>query len=518
MKMPAALRVTFLLPLACLSSCGGGGGGGNNGGNLNGSGYVAGQWRDSSTYSGQCANPRAGTSDTRGSAATENNWLRSWSHELYLWYRELPDQNPANYATPAYFDLLKSTAVTTSGQPKDKFHFTYPTTVWEQLSQAGITAGYGAEFALVASRPPRRIVVAFTQPGTAAATNLSRGDEILQVDGVDAVNGSNTDALNDGLFPDATGQSHTFVVRNLAGAQRTVTMTSANITMTPVQNVTTFATASGPVGYMHFTDHIATSEKQLVDAIVTLRNANVVGLVLDLRYNGGGYLDIASELAYMIAGPVPTSGKTFERIVFNDKYPSTNPVTGAALTPTPFHTTSRGFVPSVYASGQQLPTLNLAKVYVITGSGTCSASESIINGLRGAGVDVRVIGSTTCGKPYGFYATGNCGTTYFTIQFRGENNAGFGDYTDGFSASNQTGVRGTVVEGCSVADDYTHQLGDPLEGRIAAALSYRASNDQACPAASGDAGPPVLGKAELSGTRGFELRKPQFREIRILRD
>ena len=37
-------------------------------------------------------------------------------------------------------------------------------------------------------------------------------------------------------------------------------------------------------------------------------------LVLDLRYNGGGYLAIASELAYMIAGPARTSGKTFERI------------------------------------------------------------------------------------------------------------------------------------------------------------------------------------------------------------
>ena len=43
------------------------------------------------------------------------------------------------------------------------------------------------------------------------------------------------------------------------------------------------------------------------------------------------------------------------------------------------------------------------------------------------------IGATTCGKPYGFYPTDNCGTTYFTIQFRGVNAAGFGDYPDGFS-------------------------------------------------------------------------------------
>ena len=37
-------------------------------------------------------------------------------------------------------------------------------------------------------------------------------------------------------------------------------------------------------------------------AINTLKAANVTDLVLDLRYNGGGYLDIASEVAYMIAG------------------------------------------------------------------------------------------------------------------------------------------------------------------------------------------------------------------------
>ena len=56
-----------------------------------------------------------------------------------------------------------------------------------------------------------------------------------------------------------------------------------------------------------------------------------------------------------------------------------------------------------------------------------------MNGLRGVGVEVIQIGSTTCGKPYGFYPTDNCGTTYFTIQFKGVNDAGFGDYSDGFS-------------------------------------------------------------------------------------
>ena len=91
--------------------------------------------------------------------------------------------------------------------------------------------------------------------------------------------------------------------------------------------------------------------------------------------------------------------------------------------------------------------MNLSRVYVLTGGTTCSASESIINGLRGVDVEVIQIGSTTCGKPYGFYPEDNCGTTYFSIQFKGVNAAGFGDYADGFSPSNTSGAAARRVPG-----------------------------------------------------------------------
>src|SRR5690606_3946797 len=113
------------------------------------------------------------------------------------------------------------------------------------------------------------------------------------------------------------------------------------------------------------------------------------------------YLDIASQLAYMIAGGSRTAGQVFERIKFNDKYPNTNPITGAPLQPTPFHATTIAL--GNVAPGTPLPTLNLDRVYVLTTEATCSASEANINGLRGVDVDVYQIGSSTCGKPYGFY-------------------------------------------------------------------------------------------------------------------
>src|SRR5207302_10245882 len=132
------------------------------------------------------------------------------------------------------------------------------------------------------------------------------------------------------------------------------------------------------------------------------------------------------------------------------------------------------------APGQALPSLGLTRVFVLTGPGTCSASESVINSLQGVDVQVIQIGSHTCGKPYGFYPADNCGTTYFSIQFKGVNAKGFGDYPDGF-VPNGTGVAG--VTGCQVADDFDHPLGDPAEARLAAAPQYVPG--QPCPPATG---------------------------------
>jgi carboxyl-terminal processing protease len=528
--MGFATRALLPLALSVLAGCGGGGGGnggssglpsnpsGGNGGN---SGYTAGVFPASSTFASQCAAPRAGTTDRTGTTFTENMFLRSWTNELYLWYREVPDRDPSGFTTEDYFhDVLMTTQRTGSGRPKDQFHFTYPTDVWQALSQSGIEVGYGAQFMLLARTPPRKIVVAFVEPGTpaaAASANLTRGVEVLYADGIDVVNANTqtaVDILNAALFPTTAGTSHTFLIREPSGATREVTMTPVAITHDPVPVTSVIDPTGVPVGYMLFNDHIATSESALIDAVNQLRAANVQDLVLDLRYNGGGYLDIASELAYMIAGGARTSGLPFERLVFNDKYPSTNPVTGQPLVPTPFHTTAQGFnVPR----GTSLPTLNLNRVYVITGNNTCSASESIINGLRGVGLEVYQIGSTTCGKPYGFYPQNNCGTTYFSIQFQGLNAAGFGDYADGFTPQNSTNASTARLNGCAVADDFTSQLGDVNEARLRAALAYRASNNQTCPAASGTGPDAQLkgGRAEVAD--GVLMRTP-MRENRILRD
>lgn len=520
----------WIVPLSLILTACGGGGGGDGGGagapNPGGGtpGWVAGVFAPSSDFDAECVSPRTGIDpatgspyrDILGTRTDQNNWLRSWTNELYLWYSEVPDLNPASFGTPDYFEVLKTSATTSSGNPKDRFHFSLSSAEWLALSQSGVSAGYGAQWVILAGVPPRRLVVAYTEPNspaTAASANLARGADVLTVDGVDLVNvntQAGIDVLNAGLFPSVAGQTHTFTVRDLGSAStRVITMVSANVTSAPVQNVTTFATASGVVGYLLFNDHIATAESALVNAVNTLQVASVGDLVLDIRYNGGGFLDIASELAFMIAGPGATSGQTFEKLVFSDKHPTRNPVTGQTLTPVGFHSTSQGFsVPS----GSALPTLNLSRVFVLTGPGTCSASESIMNSLRGVNVQVIQIGSTTCGKPYGFYPFDNCGTTYFSIQFKGVNARDFGDYADGFSPANSLGAPGALVPGCSIADDFTRALGDPVEGRLAQALNYRTSGSCSV-APSGFAS--KTSAASLSAIDGEMLKSPWL-ENRIL--
>jgi hypothetical protein len=519
------LPVSILL--ATLAACGGGGGGGD-GGDTNpnpppDTGWQPGVFLDESTYALRCATPGnsinifaddcTAKQDFQGTVLDENNFLRSWSNRTYLWYDEIVDRDPGLYDDPLqYFGLLKTTALSPTGAPKDKFHFTRESQAYCQLAQGGVSAGYGAVWAIIEASPPNRVIlVAYTEPNTPAEepqVNLLRGAEVLEVDGA-AVSDGSADILNAGLFPSALNETHTFTIRDPGGAIREVTMTSQQITSAMVQNTTVINNQGSDVGYMTFNYHRAPAETELIDAINALQGVD--DLVLDIRYNGGGFLDIAAQLAYMIAGPGQTAGRTFELIQFNDKYPVTNPVTGQPIVPTPFHDETLGF--SV-APGQALPTLNLSRVFVLTGSGTCSASEAVMNGLRGVGVEVIQIGTTTCGKPYGFYAQENCGTTYFSIQFRGVNEANFGDYTDGFSPAAVDDGEANV-RGCQVADDYSEQLGNPAENRLEVALAYQAG--QGCIAPVGAASDGVAGKAriELNTTDGY-IHRSFFDSNRIL--
>ncbi|MFO1503669.1 MAG: S41 family peptidase [Steroidobacteraceae bacterium] len=519
-------RVALLIgAVALLGGCGGGGGGTTTTPpttapptNPPAIAYIGGVYPASSTFAAKCAVPRTGVDplgnaypDVSGSALAEKHFLRSWTNELYLWFNEVADLDPASVASVSdYFKLLKTTALTPSGRNKDQFHFTYDTATYYQLSTSGTSVGYGFSMALVAPAPPRRLVVEYVQAGTQAATlGIGRGAEIISIDAVDIVNNNTQagiDTINAALFSPTSGSSHQFGIRDRSGSTRSLTLNATAVSFSAVPLARVLTTTSGNLGYLLFNDHTKAAEQELITAINQLKAGNVQDLVLDLRYNGGGYIAIASELAYMIAGTAQTSGKTFERTQFNSKYATTNPFTGGPLD-LPFASTT------VFATTPTgLPTLNLGRVYVLTSADTCSASESVINSLRGIGVSVYQIGGTTCGKPYGFYPQDNCGTTYFSIQFKGVNALGFGDYPDGFSATRTTGDAQANLPGCAASEDYAHDLGDPLEERLRVAMVYRQSNNTQCTGTGPllEAGTPVEG--------GLPLKAPDepWRHNRIL--
>ena len=387
------MRLVLAFTCVMLTACGGGSGGSGSGptppianivddpivddgsDTADGSGWEPGVFESMDTFAAMCANPRSGGfPDIEGTLTDENDWLRSMSNDTYLWYDEIDDVDPGTIDNALdYFDLMKTFALTPAGNRKDRFHFTFDTEAWQQLSGSGVSAGYGMEISLVSSTPPRKAIVAYTEPETpATSVNLARGAEILEVDGVDLVNASgsgNIDVLNAGLFPSELDATHEFLVRDLnASETRLVTMTSREIMSTPVQNVTAIDTESGKVGYILFNDHIATSEQLLIDAVKELKEAEISDLVLDLRYNGGGFLDIANEAAYMIAGSA-TEGLVFDELQFNDKHLNFDPVTGRLLTPTLFRTTARGFSAT---AGTALPTLEPVSYTHLTLPTICS--------------------------------------------------------------------------------------------------------------------------------------------------
>ena len=507
-----ALASALLASTSLLAACSGGGGGGGVSSppttvtppppppppTSSSPTYTAGVYESAATFKDACQVVRTGVDiegnpfpDQAGSTLEENFWLRSWTNETYLWPDEVPDRNPGEFNDRlSYFAILRTTATTPSGEDKDDFHFSEPTEEFLERRNSAASASYGVNYVSFSNNVPRDFRVRYTEPNSPASqvvngeVNFQRGARILEVDGVDLVSATSqadVDTLNAGLFPATAGETHTFLVQDVgSNTPRSITLTSQNISTSPVNRTSTIDTPTGKVGYILFnTFSPFSSEEQIATAMADLKAEGVNDLILDLRYNGGGLLAVAGQLSYMIAGNAATAGKTFELLRFQDAAGNRNPVTGEINEPIPFYSTGLGFS---LANGTPLESLDLPRVFILSTDRTCSASEAVINGLRGIDVEVVLIGATTCGKPFGFYPTDNCGETYYTIQFQGTNDKGFGDYTDGFAPQNTSSVFPIKLAGCTASDDYFNELGDPSERLLSRALSYRETGT--CPISS----------------------------------
>jgi hypothetical protein len=384
------------------------------------------------------------------SVADRNVWLRGYMADWYFWYGVSPSPDPAGYASVEdYFaDLLYlgSTQPNADFPDYDRWSYTQSTESFDRFYGDGQTLGYGVFVAgdEVVGAPDQPLLVRYIEPQSpAAVAGVKRGDRILSIDGRAA---SDIIAADDFsvLTPAQPGNTMTLDLRD-AGGDRTVTLTAAVFDLMPVPTSSVVMSPSGrKMGYVMVKDMISQANDPLAAVFQNFRAQGVQDVVLDLRYNGGGLVSTAGRVASQVAGAA-AGGRPFARLLYNDRHADEN---------------------ETFPFQDLASALALGRVYVLTGHRTCSASEQVINGLRGVGVNVIAVGDTTCGKPVGFLPRDDgCGTTYSAVNFESVNAQNEGRYFDGFAPSELTDGSDT----CRVPDDFTTPLGTATEPLLAAA-------------------------------------------------
>lgn len=395
-------------------------------------------------------------------------WLRADMNERYFWYDQQGTPNNAATSLPGYFDSLLF-------KPTDNFSFAQNEQQFTQFFAEGRRVGYGYSLAFADAQRSLLQFAVIEPLSPMAQAGVQRGDSVLAIDGL-----TPAQIAAGGLPAVSTeGVARRFSLRQRNGLLRDITVVSANFALSPVLATATFALnatqGQTQVGYLAYQQFIAGSDAALKTALNKFYAGGVQELVLDLRYNGGGRVSTARDLASLIGGDA-LDGRTFASLNFNNKNQASNlvfrfvrnqqvaiPVSNFVRNPDgSFAFTSSGGAPDAPVASS-----SLRRLFVITSAATASASELVINGLRPF-MSVVQIGATTNGKPYGFAPRANCGTVYNAVNFDSVNALGVGGYVNGLPAT------------CNVPDDLGHLLGDAAEARTAAALAFITTGS--CPA------------------------------------
>jgi hypothetical protein len=392
-----------------------------------------------------------GGSDGAGQCTVSSRqvWLRDYMDDWYFWYQISPSPSPSGYATlESYFDALLYTG-SSADFPADRWSYYDSTEDFNRFWGEGRTMGYGVSVAglEVEGQPDQPLYVrAVEARSDAAARGVARGDEIVSINGVSAA-----ELIADGSFSvltaGETGVTITMVLRR-DGATRSVTLTATEYALTPVPVTTVLTTTGGrKLGYVAVKDMISQVNTPLGQAFASFATAGVDEVVLDLRYNGGGLVSVGATVASYVTGAAK-SGQAYARLLYNDRHQDQN---------------------QTFAFQNPASAAGVSRVFVLVGPRTCSASEQVINGLRGVGIEVVAIGDTTCGKPVGFLPEDDgCGTTYSVVNFESVNARNEGRYFDGFAPT------------CSVAEDFSKAIG-ALDDPLLVAAAYHVDNGVCLP-------------------------------------
>jgi hypothetical protein len=394
----------------------------------------------------------SGSAPISCSVADQKNWLKTYFNDTYFWYTFSPNPNPSAFSTVgALFGALLYTG-TNARFPADRWSSYGSTTSFNQFFIEGQTLGYGISVAGLEVDDPvaQPLYVRYVEPlSPAAGAGVVRGDRVVSINGRAASDWGAADLSV--LSPTSAGQQITLVLQDQAGTDRTVMVASAPYVLSPLPYAQVVTTSLGrKLGYLFVKDMITQVDVPMATAFAAFNSNGVSDVVVDLRYNGGGLVTVGAALASYVAGS-RAAGQIYASLLFNDKLANANNRSATFSSPT--------------------SALGVPRAYVLTGRRTCSASEQVINGLRGAGIEVVIIGETTCGKPVGFVAQEDgCGTTYGVVNFESVNARNEGRYFGGFAPT------------CPVAEDFTMSLGASNEPLLAAARTM--ADGGACPVAA----------------------------------
>jgi len=328
-----------------------------------------------------------------------NNFIYSGMNVFYRWKSDVPVLSDDNFVSDEEYNEYLQASDTPENfletlvyrRESVDFFTRLETDYEENLSDLqGTQATNGVEFGLVRYDDNKVLgYVRFILPGSDAdGKDIRRGDLFTEVNGTQLT----LDNYASLLFSDAT--TYTLNIASLNG--NIITPTGRNIELTkteydenPVFNVTVFEEAGKKIGYVHYTQFTA-KESELNAAFLELKNLGITDLVLDLRYNRGGYADVSLALASMITGQF--KGEILTKQEFNkefmDYYESECP-----------ECIQRRFIDRTTGSfsDEVINSLNLSSVYMIISGNTGSASETLISGLS-VYINVKLIGDITSGK------------------------------------------------------------------------------------------------------------------------
>jgi C-terminal processing protease CtpA/Prc len=295
---------------------------------------------------------------------------------------------------------------------------------------------------------------------------MQRGDYLVAIGGRPIEELADPVAFNAAIGPQEIGVVVEIRWRPPFGEDRSAVLTKRPVTIPTVSQKEVFDVNGLPVGYVHLRNFVEPSVGALDSAFAEFQARGVRDIVLDLRYNGGGLIEVARHLGSLIGG-VRTNTQPFVELVHNDKNTARN---------------------RTYRFDDPPQGVDAPRLVVIATRASASSSELVIQGLKPF-IQVTVVGDRTYGKPVGQYGFDFCDKVLFPVSFRSRNAAGETDYFDGIPAN------------CPASDNLDRALGDPGESSLAEAL-YFLSKGQCSPASALEA--LALREAPLQPGTGFQ--------------